>query len=171
MCIRDSTSFVLGGVSKCQTCVSHSTPEAEIVAFDMAVRSEGLPALDFWETVLQRKVRMRALEDNQATMRIIQTGKNPALRHLNRTHRVSVSWLHERCARGDFELEYCDTDEQCADIFTKSFVNAVKWDAVVSLINHYPNSRITRKSDPKPCLLYTSPSPRDLSTSRMPSSA
>ena len=24
---------------------------------------------------------------------------------------------------------------------------------------------------PKPCLLYTSPSPRDLSTSRMPSSA
>ena len=26
-------------------------------------------------------------------------------------------------------------------------------------------------TDPKPCLLYTSPSPRDLSTSRMPSSA
>ena len=26
-------------------------------------------------------------------------------------------------------------------------------------------------SDPEPCLLYTSPSPRDLSTSRMPSSA
>ena len=25
--------------------------------------------------------------------------------------------------------------------------------------------------EPKPCLLYTSPSPRDLSTSRMPSSA
>ena len=30
---------------------------------------------------------------------------------------------------------------------------------------------ITGKSIPLPCLLYTSPSPRDLSTSRMPSSA
>ena len=28
-----------------------------------------------------------------------------------------------------------------------------------------------KKRDGKPCLLYTSPSPRDLSTSRMPSSA
>ena len=29
----------------------------------------------------------------------------------------------------------------------------------------------TLRSDGQPCLLYTSPSPRDLSTSRMPSSA
>ena len=29
----------------------------------------------------------------------------------------------------------------------------------------------TRRSEPLTCLLYTSPSPRDLSTSRMPSSA
>ena len=31
--------------------------------------------------------------------------------------------------------------------------------------------RIIDETDLKPCLLYTSPSPRDLSTSRMPSSA
>ena len=30
---------------------------------------------------------------------------------------------------------------------------------------------ITKETDDKTCLLYTSPSPRDLSTSRMPSSA
>ena len=30
---------------------------------------------------------------------------------------------------------------------------------------------VHRDDDPKTCLLYTSPSPRDLSTSRMPSSA
>ena len=30
---------------------------------------------------------------------------------------------------------------------------------------------IKRHTKPNPCLLYTSPSPRDLSTSRMPSSA
>ena len=31
--------------------------------------------------------------------------------------------------------------------------------------------KIKRWQHPNPCLLYTSPSPRDLSTSRMPSSA
>ena len=33
------------------------------------------------------------------------------------------------------------------------------------------SDKILTLVDPKPCLLYTSPSPRDLSTSRMPSSA
>ena len=35
----------------------------------------------------------------------------------------------------------------------------------VGFMKRYPDAR------PQPCLLYTSPSPRDLSTSRMPSSA
>ena len=39
----------LAAVSKKQTCVSHSTPEAELVAADHAVRAEGLPALPLWE--------------------------------------------------------------------------------------------------------------------------
>ena len=33
------------------------------------------------------------------------------------------------------------------------------------------HARLAVKADPGHCLLYTSPSPRDLSTSRMPSSA
>ena len=40
--------------------------------------------------------------------------------------------------------------------------------------NHSKNPNVTKLSSntfPKYCLLYTSPSPRDLSTSRMPSSA
>ena len=42
-----------------------------------------------------------------------------------------------------------------------NFLNWVKGDAnFIDFVNH-----------PKDCLLYTSPSPRDLSTSRMPSSA
>ena len=34
-------------------------------------------------------------EDNQAMIRVIETGKNPTMRYLHRTHRVSVAWLHE----------------------------------------------------------------------------
>ena len=50
------TFFPLNGVSKKQTCVSHNTPEAESVAANAAVRLEGLPALQLWDTVVKRKV-------------------------------------------------------------------------------------------------------------------
>ena len=38
-------------------------------------------------------------------------------------------------------------------------------------INYFPSNNIFVNQKPINCLLYTSPSPRDLSTSRMPSSA
>ena len=41
---------------------------------------------------------------------------------------------------------------------------------VVSIKEAIPRGRV-KKGDVHSCLLYTSPSPRDLSTSRMPSSA
>ena len=36
-------------------------------------------------------------EDNQAMIRVVATGKNPTMRYLVRTHRVSVAWLHDVC--------------------------------------------------------------------------
>mgnify|MGYP001407813720 CR=1 FL=1 len=80
-----NTFFPLGAVSKKQTAQSHSTPESEIVAADAAVRTVGIPALDLWETILGRVPEMKLLEDNQATDRIIQTGKFPTLRHVKRS--------------------------------------------------------------------------------------
>lgn len=76
-----NTFFLLNGVSKKQTCVSHGTPETEIVAASAAVRLEGLPALQLWDVILERKVTATLLEDSQATMQILKSGKNPALRH------------------------------------------------------------------------------------------
>ena len=87
--------FPLNAISKRQSCVSHSTPEAEIVAADLAIRTEGLPALQLWDMVLERSVKLKFQEDNQATIQILKTAKNPALRHLSRTHRVNISWLCE----------------------------------------------------------------------------
>ena len=37
------TRFPMVGVAKRQSAVSHSTPEAEIIAFACAIRTEGLP--------------------------------------------------------------------------------------------------------------------------------
>ena len=127
--------FPLNAISKKQSCVSHSTPEAEIVAADLAIRTEGLPALQLWDMVLGRPVKLLFQEDNQATIQILKTQKNPTLRHLNRTHRVNISWLCEVFRNlKEVELTYCKTDAMAADIFTKAFTNPIKWQAALDLI-------------------------------------
>ena len=61
------------------------------------MRLEGLPACDLWEAILQRDVVLKFWEDNDAAIKIIQSGKNPNMRHMGRTHRVDTMWLHETC--------------------------------------------------------------------------
>jgi hypothetical protein len=75
-------------------------------------------------------------EDNAAAIRIITTGRNNVMRYMGRTHRVCLSWLHERFEAGDFELLPCTSATMCADILTKAFANALKWQAVCELVAH-----------------------------------
>ena len=57
--------FPISALSKRQSCVSHSTPEAELVAADLAIRTEGIPALDLWSLLLdQEKIKIDFQEDN-----------------------------------------------------------------------------------------------------------
>ena len=66
-------------MSKKQTCVSHSTPEAEIVAADMVLRTIGLPALQLWDILLGKgEGNLKAIfkEDNEAAIKILMSGKN-----------------------------------------------------------------------------------------------
>ena len=49
------TCFPLSGISKKQTSVSHSTPEAEIVAADHGLRVSGVPAVPLWDTLLGKR--------------------------------------------------------------------------------------------------------------------
>ena len=63
MCLLGPRSFVpLNALSKKQTSVSKSTPEAEIVSLDHAVHKLGLPALSMWEYMLGRRFRLRVME-------------------------------------------------------------------------------------------------------------
>ena len=57
------------------------------------------------------------------------------MRHLGRTHRVSVAWLHERFADAGIDLRYEMTHRQAGDIYTKAFYDALKWIAACLLIN------------------------------------
>ena len=57
------------------------------------------------------------------------------MRYLHRTHRISVTWLHECFQRTDFDLVYEETSKMCADIYTKGFTDSLKWEQACWLIN------------------------------------
>jgi len=118
-----------------------------MVALDFALRHCGLPSLDLWYTLLPSCTGLRVCEDNQAMIRVIETGKNPTMRYLHRTHRVSVAWLHEVCQGAEIKLTYEVSAKMAADIFTKAFPDKNKWTAVCDLINHIDPARLKKVLD------------------------
>jgi hypothetical protein len=96
---------------------------------------EGLPALDLWSVILDRPATLFFHEDNQAMIQVCMSGRNPTMRHLGRTHRVSVNALHEMIHRDDVLLIYEESSRQAADIYTKAFTNPDKWKYACELIS------------------------------------
>ena len=130
-----NTNYPIAGFSKRQGCVSHSTPEAEIVAHSFGLRQHGLPSLNLWHVLLPHKPALLGHEYNQAMMRVIETGKNPSMRYIGRTHGTSVAWLHECHLGKNVKLAYDKSDKMAADIHTKAFTDAAKWEHAQQLIN------------------------------------
>ncbi|CAE7488465.1 unnamed protein product [Symbiodinium sp. CCMP2592] len=125
MCLLGPRSFMpLNALSKKQTSVSKSTPEAEIVSLDHAVYKLGLAALSMWEYMLGRRFRLRVMEDNEAAIRVIITGHNPNMRHMSRTQRIDISALNERYHAGDFLFVTCPSQFEAGDILTKACTDA-----------------------------------------------
>ena len=139
LCLMGPNTFVpLAGLSKKQGSVATSTPEAEVVAVHHGVCRHGIPALDLWQTILKRKMmRVRVMEDNSACSRILVTGNNPSMRHINRTQRIDISWLNERFACGDYGFTECPSAYQASDIFTKHCVDAKYWNRNLMLIGMF----------------------------------
>jgi hypothetical protein len=119
--------MVAQGVTKRQTAVSHSTPDSEIVAADYAMRAEGMPALTLMETILERKVNLCMMEDNEAMIRICHSGKNPTMRCLNCARNVGVSWPMEVFGLPNINIYKIDTRLQAADIGTKMITCLNTW--------------------------------------------
>ena len=95
MAFGSHTRFPLAGGSKRQGCVSHSTPEAEIVAADYALRTHAVPVISLWKTLVGSDPKIIFHDDNQGMIAIIRSGQNPTMRHLERTHGISIQWMHE----------------------------------------------------------------------------
>ena len=129
------TRFPLAGGSKRQGCVSHSTPEAEIVAADVTLRTMGLPALSIWETLTDSSPKLLFHDDNQGMIGVVRSGRNPTMRHLERTHGIAITSLHEHFNKDHFVLMYEITAKMAADIHTKGFTNPLAWKKACMLIN------------------------------------
>ena len=76
------------------------------------------------------------------------------------------------------KLEHEADDEDVGDVTDEDEAADIDQEAAASLLQEKsaeggdgPSTTAPTTTDTPPCLLYTSPSPRDLSTSRMPSSA
>ena len=129
------TRFPLSGGSKRQGCVSHSTPEAEIVAADVTLRTMGLPALSIWETLTGKSPKLLFHDDNQGMIGVVRSGRNPTMRHLERTHGIAITSPHEHFTRENYVLMYEVTSKMAADIHTKGFKNPLAWKRACMLIN------------------------------------
>ena len=104
------------------------------------------------------------IRDHEAALIATRRSIDLAIRHNHRFHVLHVSTaaeIEEIRKAGDLI-----TGEVCPHHL---FFNVDDYDRLGSLVKMNPS--IKNREDNLACLLYTSPSPRDLSTSRMPSSA
>ena len=100
-----------------------------------------------WDKLLKKQVICDFYEDNQAAVQILRSGRNPSLRHIGRTHKISLKWLSEVLTNNPqfMRLSYCDTKDMCADIFTKAFSNPEKYQHALQLISHYFPQEVNKR--------------------------
>eukprot|EP00439_Symbiodinium_sp_Y106_P009882 s13037_g1.t1 len=94
---------------------------------------------------LSDKFRVQFLEDNQATITIVNKGDSEKMRHTDRTQNISFGWLKQQFEAEHFDMVNVDTLEQVADIFTKPFAEKTKWLHALRLINHNLCSDVAQK--------------------------
>ena len=89
-------------------------------------------------------------EDNQAMIMVINSGRNPTMRHIGRVHRVSLSWIHGRLGRHAKRdptiLFYQTSGNMSADIYTKSFKDKPGCTQASRLINAFAPAELNKTS-------------------------
>ena len=141
-----NTFFPLAAMSKRQSSVSHSTPEAEVVAASIGIRVIGLPQLDLWDTITKRSMSIDHAEDNQTAISVMKVGVSATMRHISWTHGVCLAWLAEVVQQKLFNLYHEDTEWISADIFTKAITKIPAWEHALRLIGIVDAASTTTRS-------------------------
>ena len=67
-------------------------------------------------------------EDNEAVIRMIIQGRSPTMRHVPRTHRVTLDRLFDRINLDTtIQIKYIDTKNQLADMSSKENSTRDAW--------------------------------------------
>ena len=140
-----NSRFPISGISKRHSAVSNSTPEAELVSGHFGCRHVLLPAQDLWGVLVPGGEKAVFHEDNQAMIRVCETGRNPTMRHLGRTHGISVRWLHETLTREVIQLVYEESHLMAADIYTKAFSDPLRWEHALLLIGVLEDKKVGKQ--------------------------
>ena len=101
---------------------------------DTSLRLLTLPVLSIVEELFP-DTKVRVFGDNQSMLTVLKKGKNPTMRHVSRTHRVSIAWLHEQYHRNKFGFVYVRSEDMSADMLTKSTPSPHKWNPARRVIN------------------------------------
>ena len=124
--VGPNTWFPIAWVAKRQTVTSRSTTEADVISLARSLFLEAILAMDLWDLVLGRSIPLDIQEDNQATIRVVEKGYSPKLRHILRRHKVDLSSIREIIDTDAVRIAYIDTALQAADIFIKARA-PLKW--------------------------------------------
>ena len=133
------TCFPIHGASTKEDSIASSTPEAELVSAHRALRTEAYPVASLLELICERPVDLFLHEDNTTCITTIKNGFSVKMRHLARVHGISCAWMTQQFQRHGYSLVYVPTECQQADIFTKPFIERIKWEKAVRLINIGPS--------------------------------
>ena len=126
----------------------------------------------------RQEALLYVFEDNEAVIKMIITGRSPAMRHVSKTHRVALDWLFDRInLDSKIQIKYIDTKNQLADILTKRNFTRDEWNHLLCLFNisHFSSTvcsdtmakrsqqdsgeeRVTAKSRPMMNLIARTPS-------------
>lgn len=126
-------------LSRRQTSTSRSTTEAEIVSLAACLFSEALPTMQLWDELLGRGIKLRIMEDNEATIKVPKKGYSAKLSNVLRTHKVNISSIKEVLDNDIVDIEHVKAEFQAADIFTKALAPQ-KWANALNLLGINYNS-------------------------------
>ena len=90
-----------------------------------------------------REALLYVFEDNEAVIEMIMKGRNPTMRHVSRTHRVTLDWLFDRINLDPkIQIKYIDTKNHLADILTKGNFTRDEWNHLLTLfiISHFSST-------------------------------
>jgi len=96
----------------------------------------GVRVVDLWASVAGKEPRIIFHDDNQAMIAVVRSGKNPTMRHLERSHGISIVWMHEMLLLLSYIIFIFEiTSKMAADIHTKAFRDPMAWKRACLLIN------------------------------------